>query len=59
MTAHGFATPFSASGATFDHLGMQLDWIFANRFVVVDSMVQPLAFSDHHAIRVEYALRSR
>lgn len=58
MTSHGFNTPFGgATGATFDHFGMQLDWIYTNRLRAVSASVQPVEFSDHHAIRVEYALR--
>jgi endonuclease/exonuclease/phosphatase (EEP) superfamily protein YafD len=55
MESHGFFTPFGPTGATFDHLGMELDWIYSNRLRPVSAAVQPLDFSDHHAIRAEFA----
>jgi endonuclease/exonuclease/phosphatase family metal-dependent hydrolase len=50
MRTHGFSTPFVTRRATFDHLGMQLDWIFTTGLTAVGSGIQPMEFSDHHAI---------
>jgi endonuclease/exonuclease/phosphatase family metal-dependent hydrolase len=54
MTEKGFKTPFELRRATFDHLKMQLDWLFCNRMRPARSAIQPLAFSDHHAIWAEF-----
>jgi endonuclease/exonuclease/phosphatase (EEP) superfamily protein YafD len=35
---------------TFDHLGLKLDWIFMKELKVLESGVQPIRFSDHHAV---------
>lgn len=50
MAKHGFNTPFVRTGPTSDYLRMRLDWIFANRLKSWDSGIQPMKFSDHHAI---------
>jgi endonuclease/exonuclease/phosphatase family metal-dependent hydrolase len=49
MTEQGFTTPFGST-PTFDHLGLKLDWIFMKELKVVESGVQPIRFSDHHAV---------
>jgi endonuclease/exonuclease/phosphatase family metal-dependent hydrolase len=49
MTGQGFSTPFGTT-PTFDHLGLKLDWIFAKELKVLDSGIEPIRFSDHHAI---------
>jgi endonuclease/exonuclease/phosphatase family metal-dependent hydrolase len=57
MTSKGFETPFQTRRATFDHLGMQLDWIFANKLAPVRHGIEPMEFSDHHAIWVQFSSR--
>jgi endonuclease/exonuclease/phosphatase (EEP) superfamily protein YafD len=49
MSEQGFSTPFG-SMPTFDHLGLKLDWIFMKELKVLESGVQPIRFSDHHAV---------
>lgn len=56
MTERGFSTPFQTRQATFDHLRMQLDWLFTKRLTALRSTIQPLNFSDHHAIWAEFDL---
>jgi endonuclease/exonuclease/phosphatase family metal-dependent hydrolase len=58
MQEKGFSTPFELRRATFDHLRMQLDWLFTNKLRCVRSAIQPLDFSDHHAIWAEFQLSS-
>jgi endonuclease/exonuclease/phosphatase family metal-dependent hydrolase len=55
MTERGFSTPFEVRRATFDHLRMQLDWLFTTGLTPLRSGVRPLDFSDHHAIWAEFA----
>lgn len=50
MASRGFTTPFQRRRATFDYLGMQLDWIYLNGLRAQASGVEPVAFSDHHAV---------
>ena len=52
MESRGFRTPFQTRQATFDHMGMQLDWIYTNGFKSAGHGIQPVVFSDHHAIWV-------
>jgi endonuclease/exonuclease/phosphatase family metal-dependent hydrolase len=54
MVEQGFSTPFELRRATFDHLKMQLDWLFCARLRPSRSAIQPLVFSDHHAIWAEF-----
>jgi endonuclease/exonuclease/phosphatase (EEP) superfamily protein YafD len=56
MTEKGFSTPFELRRATFDHLRMQLDWLFTNRLPALRYSIQPIDFSDHHAIWAEFDL---
>jgi endonuclease/exonuclease/phosphatase family metal-dependent hydrolase len=53
MRIRGFSTPFAGTGATFDSLGMRLDWIYTRNLSAGRAAVQPLDFSDHHAIWTE------
>jgi endonuclease/exonuclease/phosphatase family metal-dependent hydrolase len=53
MSAQGFNTPFRNIGATFDHLGFQLDWIYVRDLDTRNPKVVPLRFSDHHALIVQ------
>ncbi len=50
MAKNGFHTPFQTRRATFDHLGMQLDWIFLRNLAAVRTDIVPVDFSDHHAL---------
>lgn len=50
MAQNGFYTPFKTRRATFDHLGMQLDWIFLRKLAAVRADIIPMDFSDHHAL---------
>lgn len=50
MQERGYQTPFKVRKATFDHLGMQLDWIYSAGLKAVESGIEPIGFSDHHAI---------
>ena len=52
MESRGFRTPFQTRQATFDHMGMQLDWIYTNGLNTTAHGIQPIAFSDHHAVWV-------
>ena len=56
MTRNGFQTAIPESAATFDYLGMHLDWIWLAGLRPAGSRVIPLDFSDHHAVwtRVEF-----
>ncbi len=55
MESRGFHTPFTQRHPTFDHLGMQLDWIYTDSLRVVSYGIIPLQFSDHHAIWVQFS----
>jgi len=50
MAQNGFHTPFVNRRATFDHLGMQLDWIFLRNLAATSAEIRPVEFSDHHAL---------
>ena len=50
MEERGFRTPFLMGVITFPEFRRQLDWIFASDLHAVDSSVEPVAFSDHHAL---------
>jgi endonuclease/exonuclease/phosphatase family metal-dependent hydrolase len=50
MAQNGYNTPFMNRRATFDHLGMQLDWIFLRNLATIRADIVPMAFSDHHAL---------
>lgn len=50
MAQNGFHTPFQNRRATFDHLGMQLDWIFLRNVAASNARIVPIEFSDHHAL---------
>jgi endonuclease/exonuclease/phosphatase family metal-dependent hydrolase len=54
MRSHGFETPFKDRQPTFDRFGMQLDWVFLRDLEAGRTGVQPLNFSDHHAIWTEF-----
>jgi endonuclease/exonuclease/phosphatase family metal-dependent hydrolase len=50
MQERGFRTPFLSGVITFPEFRRHLDWIFASGLQTVDSSVEPVAFSDHHAL---------
>lgn len=50
MSRFGYHTPFGPVGPTHDTLGMQLDWIYVKGAQAKSAAVEPLEFSDHHAI---------
>ena len=55
METRGFTTPFRFRKATFDHLGMQLDWIFVAGLKAEASGIEPMKFSDHHAVWARFS----
>lgn len=57
MDSRGFHTPFTTRQPTFDHLGMQLDWIFTNTLRPLASGIVPMEFSDHHAVWAQFTLQ--
>jgi endonuclease/exonuclease/phosphatase family metal-dependent hydrolase len=50
MESNGFTTPFAFTGATSDFLGLRLDWVYLNQLEALNAGIQPISFSDHHAI---------
>lgn len=56
MEKHGFSSALASDTPTFDHLGMQLDWVFSRGLSVRNTQVVPMAFSDHHAVWAELAM---
>jgi endonuclease/exonuclease/phosphatase family metal-dependent hydrolase len=50
MVASGFTTPCRNIGATFDHFGFHLDWIYTRQLETRTPAVVPMRFSDHHAL---------
>jgi endonuclease/exonuclease/phosphatase (EEP) superfamily protein YafD len=56
MGQHGFRTPFEEGRPTFDLLGMQLDWIYLRGLRAGATGIEPLRFSDHHAIWTEFSI---
>lgn len=50
MEERGYSTPFHVRKATFDRMGMQLDWIYSAGFHASASRIVPVDFSDHHAV---------
>lgn len=53
MAELGFRTPFKPGGkATNDFLGLQLDWVFLRGLEPDAWGVEPVGFSDHHAVWV-------
>ncbi len=53
LVERGFQSPFAPGGpATNDFLGLQLDWVFLRGVEPSDAGVEPLTFTDHHAVWV-------
>jgi endonuclease/exonuclease/phosphatase family metal-dependent hydrolase len=55
MSAEGFTTAQIRCGPTSDFLKLRLDWVYARDIQVSDAAIEPLNFSDHHAVRVRLA----
>ncbi|HYP05332.1 MAG TPA: endonuclease/exonuclease/phosphatase family protein [Bryobacteraceae bacterium] len=56
MRKHGFETPFTERRATFDLFGQQLDWVYLRGLRAVKNGIQPVAFSDHHAVWADFVV---
>ena len=56
MSQHGFHTPFAENQPTFDLFGLQLDWVYLRGLQSGRTGIEPLKFSDHHAIWTEFQL---
>lgn len=56
MEARGFVTPFAQGITTFPVMKRHLDWIFVHDLRPVASSVEPVPFSDHHAIWTRLSL---
>ncbi|HYO81918.1 MAG TPA: endonuclease/exonuclease/phosphatase family protein [Bryobacteraceae bacterium] len=54
MQRHGFETPFREDRPTYDRFGLQLDWVYLRGLQATKSGIEPLAFSDHHAVWTEF-----
>ena len=50
MAKFGFQTPFADQLVTLPIARQHLDWLFVNGMQPLSSSVEPIAFSDHHAI---------
>lgn len=59
MERHGFTTPFADNLITNALARRHLDWVFANGLQPLSSSVEPVAFSDHHAIWVNLRMPSQ
>lgn len=52
MANKHFTTVLTGYGPTSDFLGLHLDWIFARDIAIANAAIQPLKFTDHHAVRI-------
>jgi endonuclease/exonuclease/phosphatase family metal-dependent hydrolase len=50
MEGLGFSSAFARGKATSDFLRMQLDWFFLRNLRVGPAAIEPIPFSDHHAL---------
>lgn len=57
LAAHGFVSPFEGPVVTFPAMRRHLDWIFMRELETVSSSVEPVAFSDHHALWTRVSLK--
>jgi endonuclease/exonuclease/phosphatase family metal-dependent hydrolase len=55
MAKHGFTTPQAGSAPTSDFFRLHLDWLFTRGMYAVGTEVEPLKFTDHHAVRATFA----
>ena len=53
MAAEHFTTLPTPTGPTSDFLGLRLDWIYTRHIEIAKAAIQPLKFTDHHAVRVQ------
>lgn len=53
MRSRGFVNPVPARLATHDLFGMRLDWVFLRGFSHAGYRVQPMRYTDHHAVSVD------
>jgi len=58
MMANGFTTPLAGSGPTSDFLHLRLDWFYTRDVRVVETAIEPIKFSDHHAVRMTVVPRA-
>lgn len=56
MSKLGFESPFNGAVVTFPAMRRHLDWIFVRDLRPVASSVEPVAFSDHHALWTRVAV---
>jgi endonuclease/exonuclease/phosphatase family metal-dependent hydrolase len=54
MEARGFRSAFTGRVSTFDHFGLQLDWLYVQKLGVSATGVRKINFSDHHAIWADF-----
>jgi endonuclease/exonuclease/phosphatase (EEP) superfamily protein YafD len=59
MFANGFQAPLQDERATFNHLGMHLDWIYTHALEPKAAAVHDVPFSDHRALVVRFAKRRK
>ena len=52
MSEKGFTTTLAHSGPTSDFLRLHLDWFYTRDIQVCMTAVEPINFSDHHAVRM-------
>jgi endonuclease/exonuclease/phosphatase family metal-dependent hydrolase len=55
MRSQGYVSPVPATLATHDLFGMRLDWVFLKGFESAGYRIQPIRYSDHHAVQVNLA----
>lgn len=53
LKPQGFATPMDGASPTFDYFRFRLDWIFLRSLEASNWGIEPVTFSDHHAVWME------
>ena len=53
LDPHGFTTPMNGGSPTFDYFRFRLDWIFLRSLKASNWGIEPVGFSDHHAVWME------
>lgn len=56
MRTNEFRTPFLVGNPTFDLMKLQLDWVYLRGLEAGATGIEPLAFTDHHAIWTQFTL---
>ena len=51
MEQQGFSTPMTGRESTFDFFRFHLDWIYTRGLKTAGLSIEPVRFSDHHAVR--------